>query len=119
MKKLAYPLGLFFVVLGVAFLLASAIWPRVAARNSSYTRADGDAYSQAAGTYHQLSFQNANKPDKQDEVKAAEQEYDRRRETLDRARNRPAQVAATLKWTGISMAVLGAVLLLYHKNRTP
>ena len=113
----------FASLLGVGLLLLGlgSIWTMISDGSSSWTQEKADQWSKVSDRLEILSFavhappgsEVSGRLGKPEEVKA---EYDRVKlaneefqAEFDNASNGPKRTAATLKWTGVAIAAVGAV----------
>lgn len=110
--------GIGLVVLGMLLILGAILWHFWTPTAGRWTNEQADDYSEAAARYHNLSFQYANSSDQRalDKVAAAEEQFEQQRDQLDRALSAKTLGVAILKWSGITCAIIGAGLLLAHRQ---
>lgn len=109
--------GTSMLVIGLALVALSVVWPKISTGNSTWTENKAEAYQAASEELHSLSMQMAATPPEQqsraraDALAEAESKYTALRIELEDARERPARIATILRYTGIALAALGAVTL--------
>jgi len=123
--------GVFFgaIGLGMLLLILSGIWTTLFPGTSSWTQEKSELWMKTKDRLHNLGFVVANPTGHVSmhsgpETGQAKQEYDRLIVESDRfavefqsAYDRPRTISAILKWTGISLAVLG-IIGLYVVNQS-
>src|SRR5262245_25106746 len=102
-------------VVGLALVVAAYVWPSMAAVHGDWGEQQGREYTEAAQRLHQLRHAAGGDHEGQPTAQvrerdatalaAAEQEYERQRESLARARQWRSRPATWLKWTGATVAV--------------
>ncbi len=112
-----------FGVIGIGFLmlLLSGLWPTLFPGTSSWTLEKAERWAVVKDRLHNLSF-IVNSPKAKismhsgPELGKAKQEFDQLNEEgnqlkadFESAHDRPETVAKVLKWSGISLAILGLV----------
>jgi len=113
----------FAIVLGggLALIGLSMIWPQIFDGSSQWTQEKADQWTKTKDRLHVLSFavhappgaERSGRLGKPEDIKA---EYDRIKlaneefaAEFDEAYNGPKRMAATLKWSGVAIAAVGAI----------
>jgi predicted PurR-regulated permease PerM len=106
---------------GVSLIILSLIWPSVSTGRSQWSYEQAREYQSVSGELHGLSHQAAHQEEVRsdvdalaDKVKAAQSEFQRLHEELETARQSPLRVATALRFLGVVLVVLGAIIY-YHQ----
>jgi len=106
---------------GLLLLLLSLIAKPMADANSGWTEQQGHQLEAATAHLHALSHQHgavnhshsdsvSDSEAKEDEFRAAQNEYAELRTELERARSRGADLARIARWSGIALIVVSVVM---------
>jgi hypothetical protein len=116
-----HAIGLGMIGLGLLLLVLSGLWTTLFPGTSSWTPAKGERWSEVKDRLHNLSFVVNAPPGRVSmhrgpDLGEAKQEYDQLRQENDHLRaefesayHGPRTAAKVLKWSGISLAVLGLI----------
>lgn len=114
--------------LGVVLVVVSFVWPALGTSASGWTEQDGQNFEEVKLKRNQLHYKVSGSGRGEvihgaqtaggdalvavrKEYEQVDQEYNRLQERLNSAKDRPHAWATIFKWSGITLAVVGAVLL--------
>ncbi len=114
-------------VVGLALVAAAYVWPVVAPVRGDWGEQQARQYTEAAQMLAPIAVRRPRRPRHPIDgtcwesdaaaLAAAEQEYQRQRKALDRARQWRSRPATWLKWTGAALALSGALGYLVLRQR--
>ena len=116
------------LVLGIVLMVASAVWPKLFPSTNSWTTEKSNQLSDLGSQTNMLKFQlveaqnnprmhsGRNAAEIKQEYEKVRAEYDQLHAEFEAARDRPANAAKALQWTGIALAAIGGVLVLIFRD---